>query len=175
MINPSGEYLIKSRARVVVLSSDTHKGGNITPDLLDLHGDTPLLLKPLENRTFKSDWLQYARSNRARIYFARELTLRHPEITSVVVNPGAVKTSLGRNLCCLKCFGLLFSPLMKTPERGAEGVMYCCTSDLSKDSGMYFIDCKPVELPEGSVDSKIQTQLWDVTDQLCNKLTNKRN
>ena len=165
-----GEYLIHSRGLVVMLSSDTHKGGDITPDHLEIQGNIPVLFKPLENRTFKSDWLQYAMSNRARIYFAKELTVRHPEITTVSVNPGATRTSLGRNMCCLKCLGLVFTPLMKTPERGAESMVYCCTQDMSKHSGAYFSDCKLVDLPEASIDPVIQRKLWEVTVQQCDRL-----
>ena len=139
-------------------------------DHLELQGDTPLLLKPVDKRTFKTDFLQYAMSNRARIYFTKELTARHPEITAVAVSPGRVRTSLGRNLCCLKCLGLIFSPLMKAPERGAEGVVYCCTEDLEKHSGEYFSDCKPVTLPEGSINSDVQKKLWDVSAELCDRL-----
>lgn len=169
------DLLVKSRARVVVLSSEAHRGGPITLEQFAGEDFIPLFFQPVTEKTFKSNFVQYALSNRARVYFAKELVVRHPELTAVSLHPGAVKTDLGRNMGGLfKCVGVIFTPCLKTAERGAETTVHCATADLyPKENGAYFIDSKEATLKEGDVDPAVQTKLWDVSMELCNKLEKK--
>jgi len=164
-----GEMLVKSKARVVVLSAEAHKKANIT--LEQLEGDVPAFMQPVEKKSCDTDWAQFAISNRAKIYFAKELSARQPDITAVSVHPGVVSTDLFRSFNVLfKCFGICFRPFLKTPQQGAATTLHCCTGDMSGHKGEYFIDSKPSELAAGTIDPAVQKKLWDVSVALCEKL-----
>ena len=162
------ELLVKCKSKVVVVASEAHKEGNIS--LTDLEGEMPLLFKPPAMRTFKLDFMRYGMSNRARIYFAKELVVRHPQLTAMSLHPGVIRTSLNRNMGgCVKgmvfCMGCFF----KSPEQGAATTIHCATKDMSEHLGDYFIDSVPSVIKEGQIDPEVQVKLWDVTMDLIQK------
>jgi len=163
------DLLVKSKGKVVVLSCEAHsKGGNITMEQLE--GDVPEIFAPPESRNMKVDYVRYAVSKRAGIYFAKELIVRHPQLTAVSVHPGTIKTDLLRNApFWAKCCGNVFGRLMKSPEQGAVTTVHCCTQDVSKNNGDYFMDSKPSDLKADQIDAAVQVKLWDVSMQRCTK------
>lgn len=164
----AGETLIKSKTKVVVVASEAHKMGDLTPELLD-GDDMPDFFNVPKSKNMHIQWKQYGYSNRARIYFAKELSERHPEITAVSLHPGVVKTELGRNMpFCMKCISLPFSCLLKSPEQGAATSIHCATEDMSKNRGDYFLDSKVSDLKDEWIKPEVQKKLWDVTEKFCN-------
>ena len=164
----TGEMLIKSKTKVVVVASDAHKLGDLTPELLD-GDDMPDFFNVPKSKNMHNQWKQYGYSNRARILFAKELCARHPEITAVSVHPGVVKTEIGRNMpLFMKCISMPFSCLLKSPEQGAATSVHCATENMSKNRGDYFVDSKVSDLKEEWVKPEVQKKLWDVTEKFCN-------
>ena len=59
------------------------------------------------------------------------------------------------------------SPFLKSPEKGAETVVYLASSpEVSNVSGKYFIDKKCVKSSAISYDEDIAKQLWKLSGQM---------
>ena len=110
-------------ARVVVVSSDAHKGARQGLDFDDLQAE------------HKYRWAKaYSKSKLANIYFARELS-RRLDGTGITVNalhPGFVRSEFGRggDLGGIYGWGIkyLASPFAISPEKGARTSIYLASS-----------------------------------------------
>jgi NAD(P)-dependent dehydrogenase (short-subunit alcohol dehydrogenase family) len=108
----------------------------------------------------------------ANILFTYELAERL-EGTGVVANslhPGGVNTNFGNNN---RSFGTLifraFKPFMRTPEQGADTVVYLAVSpEAGKMTGRYLTDRKVVFSIEDPHDEVVQKRLWEVSEALTN-------
>ena len=56
------------------------------------------------SRLVLGGWIRYGQSKLATILFTRELARRHPELTSVVIHPGLVKTPMNTEMAGLSKF-----------------------------------------------------------------------
>ncbi|TFB02913.1 hypothetical protein CCMA1212_005298 [Trichoderma ghanense] len=87
-------------------------------------------LKTKQEKLLLGKWARYGQSKLANVLFARELGKRFPQITSVAVHPGVVKTEMIAGLGVLD--GLLtwgMSPLgMLTPREGAYNTLWAATA-----------------------------------------------
>ena len=142
-------------ARIVNVSSETHRGGAIAFDDLgreksygmNVYGETKLM----------------------NLLFTYELA-RRLEGTGVTVNalhPGFVRTSLGRrDNGFLGRFVMPIASLFgRSPERGAETAIYLASSpEVEGVTGRYFIDSKQVRSSALSYDEALQTKMWEVSE-----------
>jgi NAD(P)-dependent dehydrogenase (short-subunit alcohol dehydrogenase family) len=149
-------------ARVVVVSSDAHKGARRGLDFVDLQAE----------RKYK--WAKaYSRSKLANIYFARELS-RRLDGTGVTVNalhPGFVRSEFGRggDLGGIYGWGIKYvaSPFAISPEKGARTSIYLASSpDVDGVSGLYFYKCKPTAPSTVAQDDDAARRLWDASEKL---------
>ena len=165
----AGDTLIKSKTKVVVVASEAHKMGDLTPEILD-GDDMPDFFNVPKDKNLRTVWKQDCYSNRARIYFARELCVRYPDLTAVSVNPGSVRTDIGRNMpACMKCVAAPFALLMlKSPKEGAMPIVGCVNEEVL-DRGGYFSEGKMVELSREQINPQIQKDLWDRTESFIKK------
>jgi NAD(P)-dependent dehydrogenase (short-subunit alcohol dehydrogenase family) len=149
--------------RIVSLSSTTHKitapkAGILFDDLKTDskgHGGAEL----------------YAQSKLAMALLAYELAKRYPEITSVSLHPGAIKTPAwsGEKNVNWILFYLILKPLVAvrgvSPEEGAKAQLWC---SFSKDvkSGSYY-EKGGVAGKEGPLarDDQLSEKLWKWTEQ----------
>jgi retinol dehydrogenase 14 len=146
-------------SRVVTVSSEARRGAEI--DFEDLQSER-------RYRAFKV----YGMTKLANILFTYELAERL-EGTGVVANclhPGGVNTNFGNNN---RSFGTLifraFKPFMRTPDRGADTVVYLAVSpEAGKMTGRYLIDRKVVSSFEEPHDVVAQKKLWVVSEELTN-------
>jgi NAD(P)-dependent dehydrogenase (short-subunit alcohol dehydrogenase family) len=146
-------------SRVVTVSSEARRGAEI--DFEDLQSER-------RYRAFKV----YGMTKLANILFTYELAERL-EGTGVVANclhPGGVNTNFGNNN---RSFGTLifraFKPFMRTPEQGADTVVYLAVSpEAGKMTGRYLIDRKVVSSFEEPHDVVAQKKLWVVSEELTN-------
>ena len=153
--------LLKKSApsRIITVSSEARRGAKI--DFEDLQSER-------RYRPFKV----YGMTKLANILFTYELAERL-EGTGVVANslhPGGVNTNFGNNN---RSFGTLifraFKPFMRTPERGADTVVYLAVSpEAGKMTGRYLTDRKVVSSFQDPHDEVMQKRLWEVSEELTN-------
>jgi len=153
--------LLKSSApsRIVNVSSDAHLGMRINFEDLDSAQG--------RYRAFGA----YGRSKLMNILFTRELA-RRLEGTGVTVNamhPGFVRTGFGRNnpglLGTVVGWGQVFA---RTPEKGAETLVYLATSpEVEGVTGKYFHDARESRSSPAAQDMEAARRLWEVSERLA--------
>jgi retinol dehydrogenase 12 len=145
-------------ARIVNVSSDSHKGAQL--DFDDLQSEKgSFALKA------------YGRSKLADIVFSYELARRLAG-TGVTVNalhPGLVRTGFASNLGAVvsTAINLAMRFVALTPEQGAQTSVYLATSpDVENVTGKYWEKSKPVRSAPAAYDQATWTQLWDVSEKI---------
>jgi retinol dehydrogenase 14 len=118
----------------------------------------------------------YALSKRFNLYFTYELArrLEGTGVTANAVHPGSVATGIWANP-----FGRLHGlaqPLtklaMRSPEQGAESVVYLATSpDVEGVTGRYYVDRQPRYSSRASQDPGAASRAWQVSAALVAGLT----
>jgi len=144
-------------ARIVNVASDAHRGGRINFD--DLHGEQGY-----------GGWKAYAQSKLANVLFSYELSRRvHGMNLSVnAMHPGGVATNFFNNIKGpIGAVTRLFAPLMRTPEQGADTVVWLASSpEVEGVAGRYFADRKERRSNRESYDPEVARRLWEVSEQL---------
>lgn len=114
-----------------------------------------------------------AQSKLANVLFTHELArrLKGTGVTINCLHPGIVATKLIESdrdyPSFLKALYRLFKPFIKTPEQGAETVLYLATSpEVAEVSGEYFVDKKAVKSSPASYDEDLAARLWRVSEKL---------
>ncbi len=150
--------LLKESApsRVITVSSEARRGAEIDFDNLQ------------SQRRYRA-FPVYGMTKLANILFTYELAERL-EGTGVVANcvhPGGVNTNFGHDN---RSIGILlfraFKPFMRTPEQGADTIVYLASSrEAGGMSGKYLMDRKEVS-PTQPRDEALQKRLWVVSSSL---------
>lgn len=145
-------------ARVVVVASDAHKRAKL--DLTDLQ----------HARGRYSGFRAYCDSKLANILFTRAMA-RRLDGTGVTVNavhPGGVATGFARNNRLTGLAWRLLTPFLRTPEQGARGAVFLCTSPKVEDvTGKYWMDEAEHPASAAAMDLDLAEELWAVTGQLA--------
>jgi NAD(P)-dependent dehydrogenase (short-subunit alcohol dehydrogenase family) len=146
-------------SRIVNVASGEQRNGTI--DFDDLQGENG----------YKGP-KAYSQSKLATVLFTYELA-RRLEGTGVSANclhPGVVGTNLGSGVS--GAFGFMvraMTPLMKSPEKGAETSMYLASSpEVEGLSGRYFVKKAEARSSEVSYDERIARRLWEASAELTN-------
>lgn len=154
------DLLRKSEAaRIINVSSMAHKAGKIHYSDLSLQDDyTPMKA--------------YAQSKLANVLFTNGLCsrLHKDRITSNSLHPGMVGTNFGTNRFGETTHWIMkvYQSLAKSPDKGAETVVYLATSDeVEKKSGGYYINKKSVPSSKASYDPDAATALWNLSLKMC--------
>ena len=99
--------------RIVNLTSEGHRLAPTAPTC-------PLDKSKLDNT---GPWARYGHSKLANILFTKELASHYPNITSVAIHPGVIKTDLyapnASSSVIMKLGMMVFRPFMKTASTGA--------------------------------------------------------
>jgi len=145
-------------ARVVTVSSGAHMMGKI--DFDDLMGE----------RDF-SGQRAYNQSKLANVLFTYELArrLEGTGVMATVVHPGVVRTAFAAEDSSLfwKIFIPLMKPVMKSPRRGADTVVYLASAPEVEDvTGRYFVNRKPRTSSKLSYDTAAAERLWQASADL---------
>jgi NAD(P)-dependent dehydrogenase (short-subunit alcohol dehydrogenase family) len=146
-------------ARIVTVASDAQRMGRI--DFDDLQGE----------RRY-SGQRAYSQSKLANVLFTYELArrLEGTGVTATVLHPGVVRTNFGRDNPnrLMRAMTSLATPFMKTPERGAETVVYLAASpDVEGVTGQFFVNRKARSSSKRSYDRGTARRLWTVSEQLA--------
>ncbi len=160
--------LRESEGRVVVVSSEAHRGARIDFD-------------SLRSVRKYSGWRAYGRSKLANVLFARELAERAEDdgVSANSLHPGVVPGSgFGRDLPGPVSAGMraLSGPLAVLPGPfadsvvdGAETSVYLVASPAVEGvSGRYFKDCAERRPSRAARDRRTQKRLWTVSEALTN-------
>ncbi|KAI1865506.1 hypothetical protein JX265_006347 [Neoarthrinium moseri] len=149
--------------RIVSMASGLHKA--LSPKEGILFGE---LKTPMASR---SVFALYGQSTLAKTLFAHELSKRYPQITSVSLHPGGVKTNVfeGEKGVNWLLYNLVIKPVVYltgiSPAEGAKTQLWCSFSPDVK-SGEYY---EPIGLLgcEGKLtrDDDLASKLWSWTDE----------
>jgi NAD(P)-dependent dehydrogenase (short-subunit alcohol dehydrogenase family) len=150
------DRLSEAKGRVVTTSSDNHKSGELhLDDLQSEHG---------RFRPGKA----YGTSKLCNVLFTRELQRRHPELAVNCFHPGVVRTGFGRNNGVLMGLSMrLIAPFMRSPERGAEPLVWLALDAAAGDlHGQYLEKGKPAKPSAQAQDAALAAALWERSEAL---------
>lgn len=144
-------------ARIINVSSGAHHMGRLDWD--NLQGEQGY-----------SAMRAYGLSKLANVLFTYELA-RRTAGTGVAVNcmhPGAVATSFAATgTKMMQTFFRLFKPLLRTPERGADTIVWLAASpEVEGVNGKFFMDRKETRSSRLSYDEQAARRLWDESARL---------
>jgi NAD(P)-dependent dehydrogenase (short-subunit alcohol dehydrogenase family) len=144
-------------SRVVNVSSGDHSNGTI--DFDDLQGE----------KGYKGA-KAYSQSKLANVLFTYELArrLEGTGVTANCLHPGVVGTNFGSGVSGVSGFMVrALTPLMKSPEKGAETSIYLASSpELQGLSGRYFVKKAGARSSDASRDERTARGLWEVSAEL---------
>jgi NAD(P)-dependent dehydrogenase (short-subunit alcohol dehydrogenase family) len=129
--------------------------------------------------SWAGSWIRYGQSKVANILYAHELSRRYPNITSVSIHPGVVKTplvnsqTLGNRIFIYVGTFLSRHPVLE-PQQGAYSQVWAATSSKEKvrNGGFYMpvgIDGWNTVLDKTAKDEKIAAKLWEWTEGVLEK------
>jgi retinol dehydrogenase-14 len=151
--------LLKSSApaRIVNVASDAHQNSHIDFDDLNLENGY-------------TGWKAYAQSKLANVLFTYELArkLQGKRVTANCMHPGVVGTNIFNNVRGVGgAIVRLFSPFMRTPEKGADTIIWLASSpEVEGITGRYFIDRKDRPSNPESYNFAIASRLWEVSERM---------
>ncbi len=144
-------------SRIVTVSSEGHRWGKM--DLDDLQSTKRYRGFPV-----------YGMTKLANILFTRELAerLRSTGVTANCLHPGGVSTNFGNNNSgVMTLLFRAFKPFMRTPEQGADTVIYLASSpDVEGMTGKYLADRKIKVASDAAYDETLQKKLWEKSEEL---------
>jgi NAD(P)-dependent dehydrogenase (short-subunit alcohol dehydrogenase family) len=152
--------LLKASApsRIITVSSEARRNAKLDFD-------------DLQSRRRYRAFPVYGMTKLANVLFTYELAerLRGTGVVANCVHPGGVNTNFGNYN---RSLGLLlfraFKPYMRTPEQGADTIVYLASSpEAGRMSGKYLTDRKEVSLAQPR-DEASQKRLWEVSEELTN-------
>jgi retinol dehydrogenase 14 len=151
--------LLKESApsRIVTVSSDAHRWAKI--DLDDL-----------QSRKRYRGMQVYGKTKLANIMFTYELAerLEGTGVTANCMHPGGVNTNFGNNQGGpMNLLFRLFKPFMRSPEQGADTLIYLASSpEVEGMTGKYLADRKVKATSDAAYDETTRKRLWEVSEEL---------
>lgn len=170
-VNYLGHYMLSSsllpflskKSRIVNMTSLSYKWFPLSSHFL----------QPVSPRKYNR-FRTYSNSKRALVYFTLDKAeeWREREISIHCADPGIVNTkiiSLGNKTIDGLC-DLFFRPLTKTPEKGAETMLWLATSpDVENKSGGYYANKKERKVPARIRKSPQRKWLRELTSSIIEK------
>lgn len=144
-------------ARVITTSSDAHQRGHMPFD--DLAAERSYGLQGFE---------RYGQTKLANILFTLELArrLEGTGVSAYCFHPGLVDTGFNHNNGLLMSIGMaIVKPFSRTPEKGAETLVWLADSPHAGPSGAYFNDLKPIKPTAAAQDAGAARRLWEVSEK----------
>lgn len=144
--------------RIINVSSNSHKL-NAKPDFDDLSLEKGY--NPLRAYGNAKLFLIWTTQHLSQTFNQQGIK----NITANALHPGAVATNFGveSNLgAVLNFIAKLARPLFKTPEQGADTIVYLATSgEVKHSSGKYFVNRKQASVAEKYYSEKNEKAVWD--------------
>lgn len=143
-------------ARIVVTTSDAHKGQEIPFD--DLNAQRSYRLR---------GFARYGQTKLANVLFTVELArrLRGTDVTANCFHPGTVATGFNRNNGRLMTTAMLvIRPFSRSPQKGAETLVWLVDSrEAGAVTGGYVVDCREATPSKPATDADAARRLWQVS------------
>ena len=158
-------YASADVSRIVTVSSVMHAFGKL--DFTDLHYEK-------RNYNFVS---AYSASKLANLFFSQKLStrLRGSKINTYCVDPGIVKTDIGRMSFIMNSFfyRVILRPItwliFKDSKAGAQTSIYCvCSDNLKSETGKLYAECDRRSPWSTAYDNKTSDKLWEESLRLTN-------
>jgi NAD(P)-dependent dehydrogenase (short-subunit alcohol dehydrogenase family) len=145
-------------ARIITTASAAHHGARVPfDDMEGSKGYGPFGLG------------RYGQTKLANILFTLELAhrLRGSGVEAFCFHPGFVASGFNHNNGPLMAFGMvLVRPFARTPERGAETLVWLADSaDVEGESGGYFEDQRRSTPSAAAQDAEAARRLWQVSEE----------
>jgi NAD(P)-dependent dehydrogenase (short-subunit alcohol dehydrogenase family) len=144
-------------SRVITTSSDAHQGAHIPFD--DLAAERSFGLQGFE---------RYGQTKLANILFTLELAhrLKGTGVSAYCFHPGLVNTGFNHNNGLLMGIGMaIVRPFSRTPEKGAETLVWLADSAEAGPSGAYFSDRRVVTPTVAAQDAEAARRLWEASEK----------
>jgi NAD(P)-dependent dehydrogenase (short-subunit alcohol dehydrogenase family) len=146
-----------SPARIITTASDAHQGAHI----------------PFEDMTAERSYgmggfIRYGQTKLANILFTLELgrRLEGSGVGAYCFHPGLVDTGFNRNNGPLMRIGMaIVRPFSRTPEKGAETLVWLADAPEVGPSGAYYQDRKQATPTEAARDVAVARRLWQVSQE----------
>jgi len=151
--------LLKESApsRIITVASEAQRWGKM--DLDDLQSERRYRGFPV-----------YGKTKLANIMFTFELAerLEGTGVTANCLHPGSVNTNFGKNNRNLMTLLFrVFKPFMRSPEQGADTIVYLASSpDVEGMSGKYLSDRKVISASDEAYDETLRKKLWEASEKL---------
>jgi retinol dehydrogenase 14 len=127
-------------------------------------------LDDLQSRRKYRGMQVYGMTKLANIMFTFELAerLRGIGVAANCIHPGAVNTSFGtNNRGIMTLLFRAFKPFMRSPEQGADTVIYLASSpDVEGMTGKYLSDRKLITASDMAYDEDLREKLWEISEEL---------
>ena len=161
LTNLLAELILKSsQGRIINVSGELHRKGKIN-------------LRDIEFSKNYSGFKTFSQSRLIDIIFVYELSrkLRNTKATVNCLHPGFVATNIIYNdpdmSWCKKILFKSISPFLKSPEEGAETVIYLASSpEVTNVTGKYFIDKRCIDTLPLTYNEELAKQLWDISEKM---------
>lgn len=144
-------------SRVVTVSSEAQRWAEMD-------------LEDLQSRRNYRGMAVYGLSKLANVMFTYDLAekLAGTGVTATCMHPGAVNTRFGmNNRGAMTLLFRLFKPFMRTPEQGADTLIWLASSPEAEGlTGMYFADRKPIQPKKVADDPGVRRGLWTRSEEL---------
>jgi len=112
----------------------------------------------------------YGQSKLANILFTYELARRLAGngVTVNCLHPGGIASGLWSNNGALaRLIMKAATPFLKTPEQGAQTIIYLATSEQVEGiTGKYYANCKEKISNKESYDLNVASRLWEISTQM---------
>ncbi|XP_076449544.1 WW domain-containing oxidoreductase-like [Babylonia areolata] len=151
--------LVKSApARVIVVSSESHRFSGLTADMVTMDTLSPPRQKYSHLRA-------YNLSKLCNVLFAARLSsrLQTQGVTALSLHPGnMMSTSIARHWWLYRLLFTLVRPFTKSMQQGAATTVYCAVApELEGVGGLYFNNCCRCDPSPSAHDTKLADSVWD--------------
>jgi NAD(P)-dependent dehydrogenase (short-subunit alcohol dehydrogenase family) len=149
------DTLISSKAGIINTSSAANLSASLKADDLE---------------SARSTWSAYSNSKLLDLIHAKELSRRYRNkgIIAVSFHPGVVATSFGRTLKGPFAFiyNSAVSKLLKTPNQGADTMIWLARHKAQWTEGAYYSDRKIGRAHPSAKDAKLANNIWMHSEQM---------
>ena len=155
-------------SRIVVVSSDLHKGPTLNYQALN-HMSSTVANSKKGWSTFRS----YQQSKLANVLFARALTTRYKDkqVTAYSLHPGVIDTNLASSIPLASIVSMLVKK--KTLGEGAATTVFCALKPgLENETGRYFDDSVAKNLADKWTEEDVNT-FWQWTEKVIEERTSQ--
>jgi retinol dehydrogenase 12 len=149
--------LANGKARIINTSSQAHQ-------MID-----DMAWDDLQFEKGYRSWKAYAQSKLANLLFTRELARREMDNRLFVnaVHPGVVDTNFPAGGGLLTKAGwLLMKPFTKTPDQGADTILWLAAEGALASTGGYYEKRRPAPMTKAALSAEGARRLWDMSEQM---------